>query len=195
VVKARWSLPGLVLYLRYDLPAAVVAALAAEVVKAFNKAGSEIGRKVRTALAWALVVATACAAVLAAIVVVVSAVVLVQSAAVAELLLALAPVLARIGAELPRILEALRRLVERITPVAQEFGLTMTPVRSPADGSLHLVVGSNGADLPTASATAGPLRQDNCPLILLSALDDVVEVAGPLAAAVMMGRPRLPASS
>jgi Flp pilus assembly protein TadB len=173
---------------RYDIPASVVALLAREIVRDLNKAADEFSVKVRTVLAWALVVSAVCVLILAAIVIVLGAVVLAEGLAIGELLLALAAALARLGAELPRILEALRRLVDAITPVVQRFGVTMTPVRSPSDGTLHLEFSSNAAEgeLPTAGATLGPLRLDNCPLVILSAMDDVMEVAGPLAAAAML---------
>jgi hypothetical protein len=182
------TLPGLILYVRYDIPAAVVALLAKEFVRDLNKAADEFSAKVRTVLAWALVVSAVCVLILAAIVIVLGAVLLAGELAVAELLLALSAALARLGAELPRIVEALRRLVDAITPVVQRFGVTMTPVRSPSDGTLHLDFASNAAEgeLPTAGATLGPLRLDNCPLVVLSVMDDVIEVAGPLAAAAML---------
>jgi hypothetical protein len=181
------ALPGLVLYVRYDIPAAVIALVAAQIVRDLNKAADEFSAKVRTVLAWALVVATVCVLILAAIVLVLGAVLLAGELALGELILALSAALARLGAELPRMLEALRRLVEGLAPVVQRFGVTMTPVRSAADGTLHLTFSSEAAEgeLPTAGATLGPLRLDNCPLVILSAMEDVMTVAGPLAAAAV----------
>ncbi|MFD9463131.1 hypothetical protein [Streptomyces sp. NPDC060027] len=179
------ALPGLVLYVRFDLPAYLVAALAREVAKALDKASKELEGKVRTALAWAAVVATVCVAVLAAFAAVYAAALAAEAAAVEALLAAGAGVLARLGAQLPQILESLRRVVDQVTPLVQEFGLTMEPARDPAAGTLRLRFrardGVTPDQLPTTDATVGPLHFENCPLTVLASLEDALAVAQSLA--------------
>ena len=135
---------------------------------------------------------------LVAIVLVIAVVFAAAEVAVAlgALILALAPALARMGAEAPRILEALRRLVEGLSPVAQEFGMTVRPARAPANGQLILTFSAGDPGrVATASATVGPIRLENAPIALLSMLDDVVAVAGPLATAVVVDAMSTPTAS
>lgn len=179
------ALPGLVLYLRYDLPDYIVAALAMEVAKALDKASKELEAKARTALAWAAVVATASAAVLAAIAAVYAAALAAEAAAIEALLAAAAGLLGRLHAHLPQILESLRRVVDQVSPLVQEFGLTMEPARDMAAGALLLRFrthdGVTPDQLPTTDATVGPLHFENCPLPVLASLEDALTVAQPLA--------------
>ncbi|MFC4512172.1 hypothetical protein [Streptomyces ehimensis] len=190
LVTTVGSLPGLVLYLRYDLPVFIVAALAKEVVRVLDQASKEMESKTRTALAWAAVIAMACVAILASFAAVLLAAAALNSAAIAALATALAPIFARIGVQLPQFLQSLQRATAPISSLVQEFAMTLEPVRNPADGTLRLVFrvreGVTPEQVPTASATVGPLRLENCPVAVLAVMDDTLAVAGPIAIASLL---------
>lgn len=180
-------LPGMVLYLRTDLPPALLTLAAAALVDDLNRLTRRLNRKIKKLLAVTAVAAVAAVAVLAVAAALYLAVVLLPAMAVVEAVEAVAAGLAAIGARLPQLLDALRRIQQQITPLVQEFGLTLTTRRNHAENTLvlrfDLREGTLPDQVPRTAARVGTLHFENCPLAVLATLQDVMALAAPLAAA------------
>jgi hypothetical protein len=181
-------LPGLVLYLRFDLPALVVAAMARYLARLLNDLAKELKRivdDVVVVVVFAMILVVALVVVAALVYFVVEA----AAAAVAEL----ATLLAALGIELAQqIADLLRRLVDQIAPLREAFGLSVRGIDSSGDGKVCLrfrLADSTPEDaVPCASATFGILRLENAPVQVLMAMPGLLAAASELTASLIQRR-------
>ena len=170
------TLPGLVLYFTYDLPAVVVAAFADELSSLLNRIAKRLRRGIRiaaVALVCALVVVLAIILLVALVLAAIEIGPLLLEAA-AALATTLGPVLLAIGTRFDEVLNVLRRIVDAIGPLRQQFGLTVRGAPSAGDGRvvLRFTVSSDASTdaVPRATASVGPFRLENAPIQVLTAL-------------------------
>ncbi len=187
-------LPGIVLYIRLDMPVALVYLLAAF----FNHVLNEIAKRAKqaaeiamTAIAFAVIVVVALVVAAAIIFAIVEAAEVIV-AVLAELVMTLGPILAGLGVLWPRIQEIVQELIEAIAPLRQAFGLSVVGVNDSADGRICLRFsvkdGTPDDAVPRASATFGWLRLENAPVQLLVALPGVLSIANVIASALVRKR-------
>jgi hypothetical protein len=183
------ALPGIVMYLVVELPAAAVLILARHIERLLNEIARRAQRVWRT-VATAVVLILTLVVVALLVVAVIAAVVSLGEALLAgvgALGLALAPILLRFGADLPRMLEALRRIVEQIAPLRQRYGMTIVGDGS-ADGCVHLrctyTEEPPSEAVPRASGNVGPIRLVDAPVELFGSMEALVNISATLCAAL-----------
>jgi hypothetical protein len=183
------ALPGLVLYLRLDLPLAAVAALAPALQKALQEIADRLKRAadvVITVVVFviALVLTVAIAVVL--IFLVVEASPEVAAGGIAALLQQLAgPAAAQAG-------ELLQKIIQQIQPLREKFGLSVHGADSGGAGRicLRFQLDDNSPDdaVLCASATFGVLRLENAPAEVLTAVPAILAAASGLTASLVQRR-------
>jgi hypothetical protein len=174
-------LPGLVLYLRFDLPLATVAALAPDVRKALKKIADRLERAadvIITAFALVLTMAIAVALVFLAVQATVEAAI-----GIGLLLQQLAgPAAGQVG-------DLLQKIIQQIQPLRQKYGLSVHGTDSSGAARIclrfQLADGTPDNAVVCASATFGLLRLENAPTQVLAAVPGILTVASGLTASLV----------
>jgi hypothetical protein len=182
-------LPGIVLYLRFDIPAAELALVAKRITDLYQKWAKQKQKEIRVVL---VAVTLAIVAVLA-IIVVAALVYFAVEAAAAEGIGELVTLLIGLGTALAQqIAELLQRLGDLIGPLRQAFGLRVQGIENGGDGRLCLRFRLNDGTPPDAvrcaSATFGMLRLENAPVQVLVAMPGILAAASELAATLIQRR-------
>jgi hypothetical protein len=186
------ALPGLVLYLRYDIPVGLVALTAEALRRLLNELAARLRQGFRKVVPIILFTLLAVLVVLLVIILIILIVKLGAAlvAALGAAAAGLAALLLRLGVELPRLIDLIRRIVEDITPLRENYGLNVEGIKNSGDGQIRLrftlAADTPPEAVPRTGVSVGMLRLDDMPLALLSGLEGIIAVATSLAAAIIL---------
>jgi hypothetical protein len=187
-------LPGLVFYLRFDIPVVTLGALAALIRKLLNELADRLKKGfdlVIEGLIVALVVVVALVIVLALVILTLE----IGAGLLALLggaLVELGPALAALRLGGPQIIEGLRRVIEMLGPLKERYGMRVQAVPNAGNGQLCLRFTAHEDSwpeaMPRASATFGQLRVEDAPVEVLATMPGLLTIAHGLASAVIYQR-------